>query len=187
MMTYREKIRNIKKSKLVSLTFFIFILVYGLSFSVLFSFAMNSVFNIIKSVKVPDGYYISNLDPSDPRFETSFSIRNEGFTEITDLSINISESILYFENNSSEVCKIKIFQKQIIIGNVMQGAAFTRIIHINYSDFNIGLLSTFESTANFSLGYQEILDIDIQGRYFNKLIPFKISINSLCLTCGSYI
>jgi len=186
MKKFVRKIKDIKKSRLISYLLLVIILVYGLSFSILFSFALDSVFSIIKSVKVPNGYYLSDLDPLDPKFEVAFYIDNRGFWDISGFSIDISESILYFENNNSEPTSSLVFQKQVFIGKILSGRIFSDIIHSNYSDFNIGLLEDFANTVNMSRGIYEFLSVSIRGKYFIGLIPFKVLVDSLCLTCGEY-
>ena len=93
---------------------------------------------------------------------------------------------MYFENNNSEATRSLIFQKQIFIGKIVSGKAFSDIIHSNYSDFNIELLEDFANTVNMSRGIYEFLSVNIRGKYFFGLIPFKVLINWLCLTCGDY-
>lgn len=177
------KLKRIKKTKKISYGFFICIFIFSISLSLLFTSVVNSVNETIGSIRIPNNYFFSDFDLENPQFEIAFSLKNEGFTQISDLSINISEDIVYF-NNQTEI-KVNIFQKFLFIGRVNPHAVYSSIVSGEFSNFKIDALEEFWDSANMSIGVYEYLNVEIKCKFFYKLVPFRTVIGPICLSCLS--
>ncbi|MFW9823922.1 MAG: hypothetical protein ACFFE4_13340, partial [Candidatus Thorarchaeota archaeon] len=152
-------------------------------FSVLFSLVSTSLLETIRSIKVPDDYVQRDLNPEEPEFILSFSITNRGSADILDFYINISEVVIFVDKNSKNPKETVIFSHLVRFGQIPPGKSFKGIFSIGYSEFFIENLNNFWNTMDKTLGYFEELNINLGGKYFLGLVPFKLSIDSYCISC----
>ena len=173
-----------KRSHLISYIFLLVILIFGSCFSIVFYLVSESVIKTIGSIRIPGGYFFSDYDSVNPRVELNFSITNKGFTDISEFSINISGEILYFEKVNATVKRVKVFQRKEYYGFIAPGKIYTSIFNVDSGDFYMDRIDEFWDKANMSLGVYDYLTIEIKGRFFFGIVPFKAFIDSLCVTCG---
>jgi len=183
-MRFFKKIGSIKRTKLISYILLIIILIYGLSFSILFIIVSNSVLKTIGSIRIPYDYYLGNLDPSNPELEFSFRIKNMGFTDIADFSISVSEDLLFFEQLNETERRVTIFHQIEYYGTISPMKNFIRIFVGNDTNFNKVVLNNFWDKVNLSKGVRDLLTIEMKGYTFFGLVPFKILIDDFCIVCG---
>ncbi|MFX0009431.1 MAG: hypothetical protein ACFE9R_03880 [Candidatus Hermodarchaeota archaeon] len=181
MNKLKKRLKNIKKTKRISYFLLIIIFIFSIILSSLFSSLVTSVNKTIGSISIPNNYFYSDYNITKPQFEIGFSIKNEGFTKISSLRINVSEDIVYF-NNFTET-RVNIFQKVLYIGKVGPHTLYSNIIIGEINNFKINALEDYWEFANASLGVSEYLNIEIKCKFFYGLIPFKVLIGPLCLSC----
>jgi len=173
-----------RKSKLISYIILLIILLYGISFSILFFVISDSILKTIGSIRIPYDYYYGDLDPSSPRLDFSFKIKNMGFTEITDFSVSISEDLIYFEQFNNTEKRVTIFHQLEYYGTIPPMKDYIRLFSGIETNFNKVFLSDFWDKANFSKGVKDLLTIEIKARTFFGILPFRILIEDFCAVCG---
>ena len=179
----RKSIKKMKKTRIIGYLILIIVLFASISLSVLFSLVSTSLLSTIKTVRIPDTFIITDLDPVDPRFNLSFSISNRGVTEIKGFYVEISEVLVYSNkyNNSPE--EIIVFQKKSNFKSIPSGKTLNGFFSGDETDYLLDNLNIFWDSVNVTIGYYEILNIVVGGRFFFGLVPFKLSIESFCITC----
>lgn len=135
------------------------------------------------SIRVPYSRYFVSLNPENPKLEIDLSITNFGFQDLTDLQINISESVVFYEKYTDIEKKLKIFEKQIAYEALASGVELETVIIGEQGDFDLVVLTQFAESFNYSMGYQSLFNVEVSGACYSGLIPFKIEYRDYCMTC----
>ncbi len=191
-MKVLDKIKRMKRTKFVSYILLLGIIVYGLSFSIIFITASNAFYHTIRSISIPDEYFITILDPENPEFIMSYRVENKGLYYLTEFRVNISMDLIY-NNTTNNTERINIFSGKEKLDDV---APLQRVQGEFYKDndsFNIVNLEYYWSTVANSSDTRFIFDFEIEGRYCLNLLYFSIQIDDFefvdeeCPNCGSQI
>ena len=128
---------------------------------------------------MPSGYLNATINSSQPEFELSFSVRNVGLYEVNDMRIELGFDIEFYENESLELNRVKVFQKLSKVSRIQSNVFYEGIIIVKPSEFNLTSITTFENRANFSRQINSLLSVNIKGKYFFNIILFEISLKNM--------
>ncbi len=176
-----KEIKKLRKTELVNYSILISILIYSTIFGLWFSGLSSGVINTIESIVVPNGYFNASLSSSNPSLEISFSINNEVFYDLTDLNINLSLDVKYFEKITNNETLKTVFIRNENIGVIPALQLHENIIKGEENDFKLDSLVDFENNANMSRIIRYFLRVEISGRFFYNSIPFKLNIKEIDL------
>ncbi len=126
------------------------ILIYSLSFTILFYSVLASLYQTIESIKIPDSYFIINPSSESPDVKISFSISNNGYFELNRFRINLSLDLRYYEEYSNKIKNATFFKKVENYGPISPRKTYYDVIQGNQEDFNISVLENFEAFVNTS-------------------------------------
>jgi len=178
-MNIIKKIRLTPKSQVLSAFMLVLIVSYSFVFFCLFTSLVISLSNTIESITLPSGYLNATISSSQPEFEISFSARNTGFYEITDLRIELEFDVEFFENESSNADRVSIFQKALVVSSIQPNTFYEGLIIVEPDEFNLTSITSLEQKANYSRQINSLLSVDIWGRYFYHIILFEISLRNM--------
>ena len=157
----------------------VLIVSYSFVFFCLFTSLVISLSNTIESITLPSGYLNATISSSQPEFEISFSVRNTGFYEITDLRIELEFDAEFFENESSNADRVSIFQKALVVPSIQPNTFYEGLIIVDLDEFNLTSITSLEQKANYSRQINSLLSVDIWGKYFFSIISFEISLRNM--------
>lgn len=179
-----SRIKNRKKSKLISYFLLFVIIVYSLTFAILYFSVSIALIHTINSIRIPDNYILINLDPLNPHLKLPFTVTNKGHFELSKFRINVSINIMYYTISNNTKVEREIFMNCQDFKDVGPKQKFSAIFEGNAIYFEIYALEDYWANANFSSEIIYFFNIKITGKYFLNLIPFKIEINNLSLICS---
>jgi hypothetical protein len=165
-----EEIKKLRKTELVNYSILISILIYSTIFGFWFSGLSSGVINTIESIIIPNGYFNASLSSSNPVFY-----------DLTDLNINLSLDVKYFEKITNDETLKTVFIRNENIGVIPALQLYENIIKGEENDFKLDSLVDFESNANMSRIIRYFLRVEISGRFFYNSIPFKLNIKEIDL------
>ncbi|MFW9989351.1 MAG: hypothetical protein ACFFC3_11905 [Candidatus Odinarchaeota archaeon] len=183
-MSLIKRLKLMKRSQFISIILLTIILVYGLTYSLVFILISNSLLNTIGSIRIPNGYYYSDLEVQNPVLEFSFRIDNNAFIDINELYVNIIEYVLFFENYNNTEKRLLVFQENKIYNRIPAGQSYEDFFIGNKSNFDNNSLKNFLTNINATKGIRTLLDIEIGGSLYYKLVPFQVKFKDFCPTCG---
>ncbi len=116
-MKYLDKLRRMPKHKLISRSLLLIIVLYSVIVSsVIFSVSV-LVFKTIENMKIPDKLLI-NLIPEDPLLQASYKVNNEGFSDISNLVIDLKVDLYYSEKYTGNERREELFFKREIVTKI---------------------------------------------------------------------
>ncbi|KKL66921.1 hypothetical protein LCGC14_2140150 [marine sediment metagenome] len=184
---FLQKIKQMQKHKLINKLLILFILIYSIAFISLFSGLSIALFAMLENISIPHEYFFIDFDSSSPLLRAPYKIDNEGFSEITNMDINLSVDLYYTEEYANTEKQVKVFSKIERIKKIKPYNIYEANIEGNSENFNITRLDNFWLNANLSKAYYYLLNIKITGKYHLGIIPFSLIISNLdpyCTTCG---
>lgn len=182
-MVLLTKFKNLKRSKKFGIIFILFMLVYGIIFMSLFYSVSIALFKTIESVRVPDDYFLVNLESNNLEFRTTFSISNRGPYDLTDFRVELSTDIIYYLEYSDDMVRDNIFSIDIYYGKISGMSNYHGAIEGDQDNFNMTTMNDFWSFANMSKDLTFLIDIKFDGKYYFGMIPFSIFIDDLNPEC----
>jgi len=185
-MKYLDKLRRMGKHKLVSRSLLLIIVIYSVIFaSVVFSLSA-SVFKTIENMKIPDHLMVS-LVPEDPLLQASYKIPNKGFSDISNLVIDLKVDLCYSEEYTNNEIREQLFFKSETVTKINPWQNYEATLEGGSEYFNVTVIELFWDNVNFSRPVFYLLDINITGSFWFGMIPFKVIIDDLnpdCPTCS---
>jgi hypothetical protein len=185
-MKFLDKLREMPRKKLVNRVILLVILIYSIVFtSLIFSLSI-SLFKIIGGIRIPENLIIS-LVPESPLLRASYSVSNDGFSDVSNIIIDFKVDINYFEMDNDTETRADLFFKSEGINRINPWQNYEAFIEGGSEYFDISNLQYFWNNANLSKPFYYILNINITGKYCLGIIPFRINIKNLnpdCPTCG---
>lgn len=181
-MKYIDRLRRMAKHKLIGRSLLLIIVLYSIiATSVIFSVSV-SVFKTIENMKIPDDLLIS-LIPEDPLLQASYKINNQGFSDISNLVIDLKVDLYYSEDYTNNEIREQLFFKRETVAKIDPWQNYEATLEGGSEHFNVTVIELFWDNANFSKPISYLLDINITGNFFLGLIPFKIAINDFNPDC----
>ncbi|KKM13184.1 hypothetical protein LCGC14_1718860 [marine sediment metagenome] len=182
-MKYLDKLRRMTKHKLIVRGLLLIIILYSVIVaSVVFSVSL-SVFKTMENMKIPDNLQIS-LIPEDPLLQASYKINNNGFSDISNLVIDLKVDLSYYEDYTGNEIREQLFFKSETVEKIDPWQNYEATIEGGFEYFNVTVIELFWDNANLSRPIDYLLDIGVTGNFFLGLIPFKIAINDFNPDCG---
>ncbi|MFX1312266.1 MAG: hypothetical protein ACFFHD_06605 [Promethearchaeota archaeon] len=181
-MKILNKIKLLERKKKISYLLLIIILLYGFISTLLFLAVSNSLIDTILSIEMPDDYFYINFNPSEPELEISFSITNFGFSDINDFSINLTMSLVYYNENNEKKSHEKIFSRKQNFGRISLRQSYYNTFYGDPSYFNKSALEAFWIKVNLNKSVYTLFDLSVSGRYYFNMVPFDIEIKNINIT-----
>ncbi len=132
-----------------------------------------SLYDTIESISIPDDYIYVSLHPSIPELEMSYYMRNYGIYDLSDLTVNVSLDLIYFEQHTDLERQAKVFSKSEIM-NVPPMNHIEGIFVGGIENFDTESMAIFWNTVNESREVRYLFTFEIDGKYCFGTIPFSI-------------
>ena len=182
-----------KQPRKIKLLLISIIIIYFMSFSITFFVVSSSFYYSITRIHIPDDYLLITLDPSSPRFETSYTIYNKDGLDFTELNLNLTVKLEYIENVTYSLLKQKLFNKFLKL-NIPAFTIVSDILIGSNECFYYDTIQEYWNTVANTTEIRFFMDLDISGKYCLGTIPFHLSIkdfevgkSSGCENCGGGI
>ncbi len=185
-MKYLDKLRRMAKHKLISNSLLLIVVLYSVIVSSVIFSVSTSVFKTIENMKIPDNLLVS-LIPEDPLLQASYKISNKGFSDISNLVIDLKVDLCYSEEYTNNEIREQLFFKSEKVTKINPWQNYEATLEGGSEYFNVTVIESLWDNANFSRPVFYLLDIRITGSFSFGMIPFTIAIDDLnpdCPTCS---
>ncbi|MFX0059746.1 MAG: hypothetical protein ACFE75_04540 [Candidatus Hodarchaeota archaeon] len=180
-MNLIEKWKKKSKCQKISLILIFGIITYSFTFGIWFFTFSDSFLKSIESISIPSGYFNASLNPSQPHLEVAMSIKNYGFYDFTEIHIETSFDLRFFEGSNQNQTRFNVFKREDYIDVVHGYQYFETIILGENGDFNNTNLLYFQINVNVSKIIEYLLSVKIDGKYFYNIIPFQLNLYDINL------
>ena len=173
-MQLKKALGNLRKTDSINYLLLVIVIIYSTTFSLWFSGLSSGIVETIGSVTIPNGYFNASLSSSNPRLEVSYSITNRVIYDLTDLKIDLSLDVKYFDKFTHNETMKTVFVRNENIGDIIALQHQESIIIGEEGDFKLESLVEFETNANLSRIIRYFLRVEANGKFFYNSIPFKL-------------